>query len=91
MIKETINTTIQEFQIKHHALAVNHAKVEGHGAVTMNGGTANANKGNMGYNVGNSSYMITPEVVMAIVEATNDHDVNQIDTTTMFTVWSLVR
>jgi hypothetical protein len=53
-------------------LAVNHAKVEGHGTVTMNVETANANKGNMGYNVGNSTYMITPEAVMAIVEATKD-------------------
>jgi hypothetical protein len=41
MIQETINTTIREFQIKHHAPAVNHTNVEGHGAVTMDGGTAN--------------------------------------------------
>jgi Zinc knuckle len=83
MIQETINTTIQEFQIWHHALAVNHAKVEGLGAAAMNGGTANANKGNMGYIVGNSNYMMTPDAVMAIVEAAKGQDVNQINTTTM--------
>jgi Zinc knuckle len=85
MIKEMINTTIREFQIKHHAPAANHAKVEGLGAAAMKGGSvANAVKGNMGYNnMGNSNYMMTPEAVMAIVEAAKGRDMNQLDTMTM--------
>jgi hypothetical protein len=85
MIQETINTTIWEFQVKHQALAANHAIVEGIGAAAMNGPSgAKAVEGKMGYNnMGKNNYMMTPEAVMTIVEAAKGRDTNQLDTTTM--------
>jgi Zinc knuckle len=44
---------------------------------------SNRVKGNMGYNLGNNNCVMTPEAVMAIVEAAKGLDTNQLDTTMM--------
>jgi Zinc knuckle len=85
MIQEMINTTIREFQVKHQASAANHANVEGLGGGAMNGSNgAKAVKGDIRFNnMGNNNYMMTPEAVMAIVEAAKVRDLNQLGTMTM--------
>jgi hypothetical protein len=71
MIKDTINTTIREYQGKINATSGNQIKSVEQGYQQINKSGNKVNQGgytNMG-NAGNANFGLTPEAVMAILEA----------------------
>jgi hypothetical protein len=78
LTKDTINTTICEFQVKTNAVLGNQIKQEEQGFQRMN---KVGNKVNQGWytNMGYANFGLSLEAVMAIMEALQGRDLNQGD------------
>jgi Zinc knuckle len=84
LIKDTINSTIREYQEKTNTGSGNQFKSEEQKLQQMNKIGNKANQGFMSMgNTGNAKFGLTPEAVMAMLEASQGRDPNQGENTNM--------